>query len=298
MSRGVESKCEAPCEAHYNSPVMIKVANLPSRRVRYLEAGGGEPLVLLHAFPLNAEQWLPQLTRVPAGWRVVAPDLRGFRAAEGEGSPAPVSMDTYAADVLELMSHLEIPRAVVAGLSMGGYVALAIVRLAAPRLSGLVLADTRAGADGPEARTARDEMLRLVDREGAGGVARAMIPKLLGETTRREQPDLADAVARLIESAPPGGIASAIRALRDRPDSNALLPRIGCPTTIICGEEDSVTPPSESEAMHRAIAGSRLVLLPRAGHLSNLENPRAFSDALFSLTPRHAAAANSRPDAP
>jgi pimeloyl-ACP methyl ester carboxylesterase len=268
--------------------VRSRVANLPARSVRYLEAGSGTPVVLLHAFPLNAEQWLPQLARVPPGVRVVAPDLRGFAGSEPfAGLPSPsVSMDIYAADVLELMAHLEMPRAVVCGLSMGGYVALAMIRKAPARVSGLLLADTRATADTVEGRAGRDRMLELVAKEGPSAVAVAMVPKLLGETTRREQRDLADAVTRLVESSSKDGIAAAIRAMKDRPDSTSVLASIACPASIVCGDEDMLTPVADSEAMHRAIAGSELVVLPRAGHLSNLENAAAFNDVLYRLA-RH-----------
>jgi len=264
--------------------VLSKVARLPTRSVRYLEAGSGTALLLLHAFPLSADQWLPQLSRVPPGWRIVAPDFRGFGGQEL--APATgvsvIAMDTYAADTLELMSHLEIDRAVVCGLSLGGYVAFAMLRRASERVAGLVLADTRATADTEEGRAGRDRMLDLLRKDGTAGVAAVMTPKLLGATTQREQPDLMDAVRRLIEFNRPAGIASAIGALKDRPDATGLLPSIACPTTIICGEEDTLTPPADSEILHRVIPGSRLVILPHAGHLSNLENPSGFNAALFA----------------
>jgi pimeloyl-ACP methyl ester carboxylesterase len=260
------------------------VAHLSTSSVRYLEAGSGRALVLLHAFPLSAEQWLPQLARVPPGWRFVAPDLRGFGGAEPGPVPGGITMDTYAADVIELMAHLEIPSAVIAGLSMGGYVAFAIARRAPARVAGLVLADTRAAADTADGRAARDRMLALVARDGPPGVAREMLPKLLGETTRRDQPDLIDAVQRLIEHNAPDGIAAAVRAMKDRPDSTPMLSSFTYPVTVVCGEEDVITTVSESDAMHRAIPGSRFVRIPAAGHLSNLENPAAFTAALTTNT--------------
>jgi pimeloyl-ACP methyl ester carboxylesterase len=265
--------------------VRSRVANLATRSGRFLEAGSGAPIVLLHAFPLNAEQWLPQLAGVMPGCRIVAPDFRGFAGSDPfAGLPAPaVSMETYASDVLELMSHLDIPRAIVCGLSMGGYVALALMRLAPARVAGLVLADTRAGADSHEARAARDRLIATAAAEGAAGVASVMVPKLLGETTRREQPDLADAVTRLITASGADGISAAIRAMKARPDSTPALASITCPTLVLCGADDVSTPPAESEAMHRAIRGSRLVILPDAGHLSNLEQPAAFNEALFAF---------------
>lgn len=252
------------------------------RAVRYLEAGQGRPLVLLHAFPLSADQWLPQLVRPPMGVRMIAPDLRGFRGAGPafETDVDGVSIADYARDVVELMAHLDIRSAAVAGLSMGGYVALAMLRLAPARIDRLVLADTRATADSDEGRAGRDRTRALVGREGAAGLARELVPKLLGETTRREQPDLEDVVRHQIETNDPAVLAAAIGAMRDRPDSSPLLAGITCPVTVICGEEDVLTPIADSEAMHAAIAGSRLVRLPRAGHLSNLEAPQAFAEAL------------------
>jgi pimeloyl-ACP methyl ester carboxylesterase len=268
--------------------VTSQIANLSDRSVRYLEtpADAGttrSTLILLHAFPLSADQWLPQLARTPPGWRIVAPDLRGFRSAEStvaEPVPAGMTIDRYAADVLELMDHLEIARAVVGGISMGGYVAFGMVRQAKARVAGLVLANTRASADSPDARGNRDRMIELARRGGPEAIARAMLPKLLGETTWREQPDLAQAVGQMIRANTSEAIAAALSALRDRPDSTPLLPSIDCPTLVIAGDEDALIPRADAEAMHTGIKGARLVMLPRVGHLGNLEDPPGFTDAL------------------
>jgi pimeloyl-ACP methyl ester carboxylesterase len=258
--------------------MLTKVAHLADRSVRYLEAGGGKPLVLLHAFPLSADQWLPQLARVPPGVRVIAPDLRGFRGsgpAFEQIGLADVTMDEYAADVLALMTHLEIDRAGIGGLSMGGYVALALLARAPARVAGLVLANTRATADSPDGRAGRDRMIAMVEREGPAGIAREMVPKLLGATTLRDQPDLAEAVGHMIQMNSDDAIVAALRAMKNRPDRTPLLASIGCPTTVIAGEEDAIVPVAEAEALQRAIPGARLVILPRVGHLSNLEGDDA-----------------------
>jgi pimeloyl-ACP methyl ester carboxylesterase len=263
--------------------VTSTVANLPDRSVRYLETGKGRALVLIHAFPLSADQWLPQLTKAPPGWRVVAPDLRGFRSSESsvtEVIPESMTIDRYAADVLALMDHLEIREAIVGGLSMGGYVAFGMVRQAKARVAGLVLANTRASADTAEARANRDRMIDLARREGPEAIARAMLSKLLGETTRREQPDLTEAVGRMIRANSREAIAAALGALRDRPDSTPLLSSIDCPALIIAGEEDTLIPRIDADAIHAAIKGSHLVMLPRVGHLGNLEDSRGFTAAL------------------
>jgi len=266
--------------------VLSQVAQLPSRAVRYLEEGSGRrTLILLHAFPLSADMWLPQLHRVPSGWRAIAPDLRGFRGA-GPAFDDPqleyLTLDDYADDVLALMSHLDVERAVVAGLSLGGYVAFALRRRAPERVSGLVLANTRATADSPEGRAGREAMRALVDREGPSAIAEAMLPKLLGATTSREQPDLVQGVRHLIEINSARAIGAAIGAIRDRPDSTPRLWGITCPTMVIGGEEDVIVPPAEVRAMAAAIPGARCEILSRVGHLSNLEAPQAFNALLWS----------------
>jgi pimeloyl-ACP methyl ester carboxylesterase len=257
------------------------VANLSTRAVRYLEAGSGKPLVFLHAFPFSAEQWLPQLARVPPGWRFVAPDLRGFGGTEPGATPGgPITIDTYATDIVELMAHIEMPRAVVCGLSMGGYVAMALARRAPARISGLVLADTRVGPDSPEGRAARDRMLDLLNREGPSAVATEMLPKLLSEKTTREQGDLVHVVRQAIEANSRAGIAAAIHAMKDRPDSSGVLQQMTCPSLVMVGQHDALTPPKDAQVLHEILPGSRLVTVPDAGHLSNLEAPQAFNRLL------------------
>lgn len=260
-----------------------QVAHLLHRSVRYLESGEGRALVLLHAFPLSADQWLPQLHRVPKGWRCIAPDLRGFRGAgpafEDAGLDG-VSIDAYADDVLALLAHLDVTSAVVCGLSLGGYVAFGMLRRAPARVSGLVLSNTRAAADSDEGRAARDRMIALARADGAEGVAREMLPRLLGASARRDQPDLTVAVRRLILANATDGIVAALGALRERPDATPLLATIACPTVVIAGDEDTIVPVAEADALHRAIPGSTLVVLPGSGHLSNLETPAAWMRAL------------------
>jgi pimeloyl-ACP methyl ester carboxylesterase len=272
--------------------VTTNIAHLVARSVRYLESPGrrGEEmmkgtrtLVLLHAFPLSADQWLPQLARVPPGWQFIAPDLRGFRgmgpAFEDAGLDG-ATMDDYAADVLALMDHLDIAKAAIAGLSMGGYVAMALVARAPKRVSHLFLADTRMTPDTDEGRAGRDAMRASVERDGPPAVADAMLPKLVGATTHREQPDLEIALRRSIEVNRTDAIAGAIGALKARPDRQATLASVRVPALIICGDEDTITPLADSEAMAAAIPGATLAIIPKAGHLSNLEQPSAFNQTL------------------
>ena len=235
-------------------------------------------LVLLHAFPLNARMWEGQLPLAHGGWRVIAPHFRGLDA--GAGDPPTMSIDDYAGDVIDLLDALHIDQAVIGGLSMGGYAAFAVLRHAARYVQGLILADTRAEADTPEGLDARRKMLDLVQSKGPAAVAEEMIPKLLGETTRRSRADVIDQVRSLVLSNSSEAIAGSVRALMSRPDSTPLLPTIHVPTLILVGAEDTVTPPALSEKMHNAIAGSELTVIPEAGHLTNLERPNLFNAAL------------------
>jgi pimeloyl-ACP methyl ester carboxylesterase len=252
----------------------------------WLEAGAGWPVVLLHAFPLHADMWRPQLERVPEGWRFIAPDLRGFGRARGLADEP--SMDAYAADVCALMDRLAVDEAVIAGLSMGGYVAFALYRMAAPRFTGLVLADTRAAADTPDSRAGRATMRESLAQHGPSAVADAMLPAL-SERQRVEGPKLlserADAaivasVRSMIESGDAQGIDAAIVAMMDRRDMTADLPHIACATLVVAGAGDIVTPPAAAESMQRAIPRSTLTVIGEAGHLSNLEQPDQFSRVL------------------
>ncbi len=266
-----------------------KYAHLLDRTVRYHEAGSGRTCILLHAFPLSADQWLPQLHRVPPGWRFVAPDVRGFRGvgqAYQDVGLDTATMASHAADVLQLMNHLDVDRGVVGGLSMGGYIALAVARAAAGRLDGLVLADTKATADSEEGRAGRDAMIAKVQTEGVAAIADAMLPKLLGATTQRDQPDLVEAVRTIILRNTPEAVASALGAMKTRPESVSLLAGLTCPALVICGDEDVLTPPADSTAMADALPAATTVVIPQAGHLSNLEAPLAFNQALAEFLSR------------
>ena len=256
-------------------------------RLRYLEAApppGERPrgtLLLLHAFPLNARMWEGELALAATGWHVIAPQLRGFDG--GASDPPAASVDDYAGDIIDLLDALHVKQAVVGGLSMGGYVAFALLRAAARYVQGLILADTRSQADTPEGIAGRTRLLQLVQDKGASAVADDMIPKLLGETTRATRPAVVERVRSLALANSTDAIAGAIRALMSRPDSTPLLASIHVPTLIVVGEEDTVTPPAASEEMHRAIAGSQLVRIPQSGHLANLEQPALFHAALAAF---------------
>jgi pimeloyl-ACP methyl ester carboxylesterase len=258
-----------------------------SRTLSYFDSAPGNRdarvILLIHAFPLGAAMWEPQAKALPAGWRLIAPDVRGFGGSTIDEPDTDPQMDDYSNDALDLLRDLGIASAVVGGMSMGGYAAMALLRRQPAVAQAVVLADTRASADTPEGRANRRGMLALVDREGPSGVARDMMPRLLGKTTQGINPEIEAFVRRLIKQQSPVAVRSAIHRMMHRPDSTPLLPGIKVPTLVITGEEDELIPVDESRAMAKAIPGATLVIVPRAGHLANLEQPEAFNKALHEF---------------
>jgi 3-oxoadipate enol-lactonase len=246
--------------------------------IAYDDVGEGIPLVLLHAFPLNRKMWAPQLGALAGMGRCIAPDARGF--GESDAAP-PYDMDRYADDVAALLDALAVREPVVlAGLSMGGYVAFAFWRRHRERVRALVLADTRAGADTEEGRSRRRQTIALARERGSAALADAQLPGMVGKSTRERHPDVVEQVRAMIAAAPVEGIVGASEAMMARPDSTPTLATITVPTLVVVGEEDALTPPKEARAMHHTIAGSRLEIIPGAGHVSSAERPAAFNQVV------------------
>lgn len=259
----------------------LRVAN---GDIAYEVTGEGPAVLFLHAFPLGLFMWDAQAEALRSAYRVVRFDDRGFG-----GSPpgdSLLTMERIADDAAALLDHLGLPRAVVVGCSMGGYAAMAMVRRHPDRLRGLVLQDTRAGADSEEARKNRALLAEQTLREGATAALSAFLPKLLGDTTKSERPQVVERIRERILATSPRGIANALHGLAARADSLSTLREIRVPTLVVCGAEDVITPVAEAEALERAIHASRLAVIPRAGHLANLENPEAYNSVLTDFLSR------------
>jgi pimeloyl-ACP methyl ester carboxylesterase len=243
------------------------------------DSGSGTPLVLLHAFPLSSAMWLAQREGLADVCRVITPDQRGFGGSElGDDEP---SLDAVADDVARLLDGKGLDTVVLGGLSMGGYVAMAFLRRHPGRVRGLVLADTRAGADADAGREKRLAMAQmLTDDPESTVVVDQVLPTLLGPTTQSERQLVAGRVKGFAQSAPPAAVAWAQRAMAARGDSFDVLRAVDVPTLVVVGEEDGLTPVAESESIAEAVPGARLVVLPRAGHLSALEDPEGFNAAV------------------
>jgi pimeloyl-ACP methyl ester carboxylesterase len=253
------------------------------RRVGAIELGydvdgSGAALVLVHAFPLDRRMWSETARALAASRRVIALDLRGF--GESSLGTEAITIETYADDVARLLDALGVPMAALCGLSLGGYVALAFAARHPARLARLVLADTRAGADSPDGKRGRDDGIARVRALGAAAFVEPMPARLLSP---RAGEALRDRVRALGAAQAPDAIAAALVAMRDRPDRTGELAAIDCPTLIMVGHDDALTPPAEAHAMAAHIRGARVVELDAAGHLSNLEAPDAFAAALASF---------------
>ncbi len=244
------------------------------------------PLVLLHAFPLDARMWNAVREPLASHLRVITPDQRGLGRSPLPESDREPSLEDAARDVVALLDRLELDRVVLGGCSMGGYLAMAVLRLAPERVGGLVLVDTKATPDTPEAAQSRLDVAERVGREGTGTwLAEANLPNLLAESTRTRRPELVETVRGIIESQPPAGISWTALALRTRPGSLDLLRESRVPTLVIVGEVDPITPVEAASEMAEAVDGATLVVLPDAGHLTPLEDPAGVVEAILSWYP-------------
>lgn len=255
-------------------------ATIDNLELEFTDTGGeGIPVVLLHAFPLNSGEWEPQVGSLGDRYRLIAPDLKGFGRSSAPADRSLYSMDAYADEVKGLLDHLGVKRVVLTGLSMGGYIAFAFWRRYRNAVEALVLADTRAEADAPEGVEKRTSQQKTVAEQGIAPLVDALPGALLGNTTRAKKPDVVARAEALMDN-PAEGYIGALEAMKRRPDSTEDLAAISVPTLIVVGEEDALTPPELSRKMHEHVGGSRLVAIPEAGHISNLEAPEAFTGAL------------------
>ena len=244
----------------------------------YRALGEGDPLVLLHAFPLNGRMFESQMKAFSGSWRVVAPDYPGF--GRSPRTPAQPDVRYYAEGVRDLLERLHLERVVLGGVSLGGYVAFQCMKHFPERVSALVLANTRPEPDSGETREARNEMALRVAREGVEVLVELQMERLLAPDTLRNDDDLVKNVRAMILESSPDGAVAALGAMRERPDSTLLLGEIRVPTLVVGGEEDGIASPEVMGAMAAKIPGAHHVTIPKTGHLSNLEDPEGFNAAL------------------
>lgn len=252
---------------------------LPDFSLAYDDAGQGLPLVFVHGYPLNRRMWQPQMRGLQDTARILAVDLRGH--GDSQATPAPYSMDLFADDLNAFLEALGIDQKVVlCGLSMGGYITFAFYRKYPHRLAGLILTATRAAADTPAQREARDQAAETARQGNTASIFNSMLPRLLTPKTYAEKPALVARVRKIMEQVSLEGILGDLSAMKERPDSTPTLARIDIPTLFLPGANDQIIPLQEAQGMHTAVHGSQLEIIPEAGHLLNLENPRLFNRAV------------------
>jgi 3-oxoadipate enol-lactonase len=250
--------------------------------IAFTESGKGRPVVLLHGYPFDKSMWSEQIEALAAGgFRAIAPDLGGL--GETKSSSEIVTMDDMARDTAALLDHLGVEKAVICGLSMGGYVAFEFMHLFPARVLGLVLAGTRAPADNEQEKAGREQQVQTMLRAGMVPISIATLPKLLARRTLAEKPDVVKRVRAMITRADPNGAAAAQRGMAARRDYTGDLPDIDVPTLIVVGREDSIRPVADAEFIHRGIRDSRLEIIEDAAHMTNMEQPEIFDRVLIEF---------------
>ena len=243
----------------------------------FIDSCDGMALLMIHGFPFSSAMWEPQIEDLASVTRVVAPDLRGH--GRSQPVPGPYTMEMLADDCMGLLDYLAISGpVVVCGLSMGGYVAFEFFRQFPEMVAGLILTSTRALPDTPEGKAARDKMAEKAQTEGVSAIAADMLPKLLSPKTYEDDEEVVEFVQEMMETTSVEGVVGALAAMRDRPDSTPTLAEIDVPTLIIHGADDQIVP--LAEAMRNAIPGAKMVVIPEAGHVPNLEQIDVFNDAV------------------
>lgn len=246
--------------------------------IYYQIFGQGTPMLLIHAFPLNSLMWEPQITTLKDESQLIIPDMRGF--GKSDQPPGAYPMDDMADDCMNLLEDAGVDqRVIVAGLSMGGYVTLAFYRKYSHKVKGLILAGTRASADTPEGKLKREQSAEKAQEIGVEAVVADMLPKMMAPKTYITKPELVAHVERLMNNASVNGVVGALLGMKERLDSQDLLPQISVPTLILHGADDQLISSHVTEEMHAAIRDSRLMIVPDAGHLLNLEQPQVFNQA-------------------
>ncbi len=260
----------------------MKSVEVAGIRMGVVDEGSGPCVLFAHGFPLDHAMWRPQIDALRDSHRVIVPDLRGFGTSDT--TPDVVSMERFADDLFELLDALAIGEPITfCGLSMGGYIAWQFWRRHPKRVAALVLCDTRAAPDSPEAAQGRHDTAEKVLRQGRIPLVKAMIPKLFSKETREKNPEMIDDVRAMIGRASPEGIAAALRGMAQREDAREYLDQINLPALLVVGEEDEISPVEEMQSIAAAMPKAEFAVIPNAGHMAPLENPSATNEVLLSF---------------
>ncbi len=254
--------------------------------VYWVDVGASDalPIVLIHGFPFSHEMWDPQIEALGKRFRIIAYDLRGHgKTSVGDGQ---YMLEFFVDDLIGLLDYLRIERAVLCGLSMGGYIALRAIERNPEKVAGLILADTQAKADSNEAKLRRAAAIKSVKTNGVEAYAESFVKSVFAAQSFGSKSEAVEKIKRIIQSNSAQGICGALLALVSRTDTTEALPEIKIPTLILVGEHDTLTPPSASQEMHSRIPSSNIHLIPDAAHMSNLENPDEFNKQVLNFLAR------------
>lgn len=252
-------------------------------KVFYTDTGvrDGDAVILCHAFPFTHEMWLPQVEMLNDRWRVITFDVRGL--GQSDPGTGEFKLDDYVDDLIRIMDECGIERAVVGGLSMGGYVSMRLAERAPERVRGMMLFSTRANADDAKALEMRRQWIEIVKHRGVRYFAEDFLKRLFAPQTYVQAPRIIEHQLGIIETHQPIGVVGTIRALATRTDMTAGLSKVAVPTIIIYGEEDALTPVAIGREIQAKIAGSEFHVIPAAAHMCNLENPERFNELLYDF---------------
>lgn len=257
--------------------MVLQAIQRAGAKIVYEVRGSGAPLVLLHPFPTNRHFWDFLSPSLESRYRLIVPDLRSHgESGIGEGA----SMANHAEDVFQICRECKVSRAAFVGVSIGGYLLFEFWRRHRDIVASLVVSNTRAQADSAEARANRLKAADEVEKSGTASFLDSMVPKLLGETTRRNRPDIVNRARTMMDAMSREGLAAVQRGMAARPDSVATLPIITVPTLIVRGQEDTLIPAQDADLMHNQIAGSQLFAIPQSGHYTPMERPEEFLKVL------------------
>jgi 3-oxoadipate enol-lactonase len=239
----------------------------------------GKPaVVFIHGFPFSQEMWQPQVKALQASYRLITYDNRGHgRTSPGDSQ---YTIEFFVDDLIGLLDHLKLNQAVLCGLSMGGYIALRAVEKYAERVRGLVLCDTRSEADTNEAKLKRAAGIQTIKEKGVPVFVEGFLKQIFAAKSFETRPEAIEMIRKIMLAHSPLSMCGTLLALASRTDTTAVLPQIKVPTLVLVGDQDPITPPSAAQAIHKAVAGSQLHIIPNAAHMSNLENPEAFNAPL------------------
>lgn len=259
--------------------LIVSINNL---NVSYNDEGSGQyPVILLHGYPFDKSMWDAQVSHLKSSHRVIAYDIRGFGASRDETSP--LSLDLFRDDLIQFMDVLNIDKAILCGLSMGGYIALHALKKYPWRFQALILCDTQCVADTPEGKAKRLQSIEDIKAKGTSAFNEGFIKNVFHKDTPEKHPELVAALRTVVNGNSERIITQGLQALADREESCTSLGDIHLPTLILCGRDDVVTPLAQSEFLHAHIKGSILQVIDHAGHVSNLEAADEFNEHLSAF---------------